>query len=363
MRVLSVVGARPQFVKAGVVSTAMRELGGIDEVMVHTGQHYDANMSDIFFRELAIPEPRYNLGVGSGAHGAQTAQMLDGLERLMLNEQPDVVLTYGDTNSTLAATIAASKAHFPVAHVEAGLRSFNRRMPEEINRIVADSVSDLLFAPTQGAFDRLVFEGHSRDEVVLSGDVMFDATLAAAGVARRESTMLTGLSLTGGAYLLATIHRAENTDDTAVLTAIVESLELVSARWPVVWPLHPRTRKALDRAGLLDRAQQQFRVIDPVGFIDMVRLEMGAARIATDSGGVQKEAFFHRVPCFVLRGETEWVELTESGHNLLVPPGDSADMAARMLAHEAPSYGVATPYGDGAASIVIARTLLERWQR
>jgi UDP-GlcNAc3NAcA epimerase len=361
MRVFSVVGARPQFVKAGVVSKAMRETGRIDEVMVHTGQHYDANMSDVFFRELDIPEPTHNLGVGSGSHAAQTARMLEGLERLMLAERPDVVLVYGDTNSTLAAALAASKLNVPVAHVEAGLRSFNRGMPEEINRIVADSVSELLFAPTQVAFDRLLLEGQPKEHVVLSGDVMFDAALAAAKIARNHSTILSTLSLTDGSYLLATIHRAENTDDSARLTSIVDALERVSARWPVVLPLHPRTRLALDQAGLLERVRTAFRVTEPVGFIDMVRLEMGAARIASDSGGVQKEAFFHGVPCFVLRNETEWTELTEAGLNVLVPPGDAGHMASLMLDHTPRVETALLPYGSGRASKLIAEVISEKW--
>ncbi|MEO8563650.1 MAG: UDP-N-acetylglucosamine 2-epimerase (non-hydrolyzing) [bacterium] len=360
MKICSVIGARPQFVKAGVVSRAILARTDLQEVLVHTGQHYDVNMSDVFFRELALPAPTHNLGVGSGRHGAQTARMLEGLEQIFLDEQPDVVLIYGDTNSTLAAAVAAAKLHLPIAHVEAGLRSFNRRMPEETNRVVADALSDVLFAPTEDAVRQLRREGHAEDRIVWSGDVMYDAALLMKGVAASSSRILDDHSLVERDYFLATVHRAENTDDPARLRSIFDALELVARQHAVVLPLHPRTRAALQRDGLFDRASSTLRLIDPLGFIDMVRLEMGALAVATDSGGLQKEAFFHGVPCFVLREETEWTELVTAGWNTLVPPGDPARMAAAMLSapHERAAI---TPYGDGRASELIVRHLVERY--
>jgi UDP-GlcNAc3NAcA epimerase len=360
MKICSVIGARPQFVKAGVVSRAMLMHPEIHEVLIHTGQHYDANMSEVFFRELSLGAPAYNLGVGSGRHGEQTARMLEGIEDILLKELPDVVLVYGDTNSTLAAALAAAKLHVPVAHVEAGLRSFNRRMPEETNRVVADAVSDVLFAPTDEAVRQLRREGHSDERIVWSGDVMYDAALLIKDVALANSRIVEELRLTDGEYVLATVHRAENTDDSHRLRSIIEALELVGREHPVVLPLHPRTRAALLREGLLDRASSALRVIEPVGFVDMVRLEIGARAIASDSGGMQKEAFFHGVSCFVLRDETEWSELVDAGWNTLVPPGDANRMAAAILAPQRPRAPIA-PYGDGKASELIVRKLLERY--
>jgi UDP-GlcNAc3NAcA epimerase len=360
MKICSVIGARPQFVKAGAVSRALLS-HGIDEVLIHTGQHYDTNMSEVFFREFAISAPKYNLGVGSGTHGGQTARMLDGIEQVLLSERPDVVLVYGDTNSTLAAAIAAVKLRIPVAHVEAGLRSFNRAMPEEINRIVADSVSEVLFVPTINAAAQLRREGQPEDRIVWTGDVMYDAALMMSDIARANSTIVQDLGLVEKEYFLATVHRAENTDDEARLRAIFGALMTVAERYPVVVPLHPRTRAALDHAGLLSTVCQRLRVLEPVGFFDMVRLEMGAHAIASDSGGVQKEAFFHRVPCFILRNETEWVELVAAGWNTLVPPTDAATIAATMLATRSSSRAEVSPYGRGDASQIIARELLRRF--
>lgn len=361
MKICSVVGARPQFVKAGVVSRAIKQNGDIDEILVHTGQHYDFNMSEVFFQEFGLAAPKYNLGVGSGMHGAQTARMLEAIEQVLVAERPRVVLVYGDTNSTLAAAVAASKLRLPVAHVEAGLRSFNRAMPEEINRIVADSISDLLFAPTNDAVAQLRREGQPDDRVIWTGDVMYDAALMMADVARSRSTIVTDLELTDRGYFLTTIHRAENTDDPRRLRAIIGALMLVSEHYPVVLPLHPRTQAALERDGLLESASRVLRVIAPVGFSDMVRLEMGAVAIASDSGGVQKEAFFHRIPCFVLRNETEWTELVDAGWNTLVPPGEPETMARTMLATAPRTRAAVSPYGNGTASQVVVRELLRRY--
>jgi len=319
MKIASIVGARPQFIKAATVSRILRRAAGVEEILVHTGQHYDENMSAVFFRELEIPEPNYDLGIGSGKQGAQTGQMLERIEETLLEEMPDRVVVYGDTNTTLAGALAAVKLRVPVAHVEAGLRSFNRAMPEEINRIVADHVSGLLFAPTLIAAENLRREGIPTKNIHLVGDVMYDAVLHYARKAASESRVLETLGLAQGDYVLATIHRAENTDSPDRLAAIFGALDQLAADIAVVVPLHPRTRKALATIADL-RGLSRLLVIDPIGYLDMTMLERHARLIATDSGGVQKEAYFHRVPCATLRTETEWVELVECGWNRLIPP-------------------------------------------
>lgn len=363
LKICTVIGARPQFVKAGAVSNTLSEHSRCEEILIHTGQHYDFNMSEVFFREFSLTSPKYNLGVGSGSHAWQTAEMLRGLEDIFIRETPDVVLIYGDTNSTLAGAVAAAKLHLPVAHVEAGLRSFNRRMPEEVNRIVADSVSDLLLAPTELAYRQLLAEGQPAERVVLTGDVMFDASRMTADIARRTSTVLRDLKLVPKTYFLATVHRAENTDDSTRLRAIVRALGQVAREYPVVLPLHPRTRAALERFDLMEVASKSIIMIEPVGFIDMVRLEMDALAVASDSGGVQKEAFFFGVPCFVLRDETEWVELIQAGWNTLVPPGDPDVMAGTMLQLDQLHPTPIAPYGDGHASEVVVHELMTRYGR
>jgi UDP-GlcNAc3NAcA epimerase len=359
IKVLSVVGARPQFVKAAVVSRALRRARGMREVLVHTGQHYDSDMSSVFFRELQIRRPDTNLGVGSGSHGAQTGRMLAALERVIARERPQWVLVYGDTNSTLAGALAAAKMKVPVAHVEAGLRSRNRAMPEEINRVAADHVCDLLFAPTRAAVANLLDEGIPGSRIVRTGDVMYDAALHYAARAERVSRVIDELGLDGRDYVLATVHRAENTDDPARLLGIFEGLRRLAREVIVVVPLHPRTRRALARAHW--RPGGGLRLLNPVGYLDMVRLEHRARLIATDSGGVQKEAYFHRVPCATLRGETEWVELVAAGWNVLVPP-TSAERVWRGL--RAMLSGFRAPrrpplYGNGHA----AETIVERLGR
>ncbi len=357
MRIVSVIGARPQFIKAAAVSRALRA-AGIVEVLVHTGQHYDESMSSVFFAELEIPEPQHNLGVRSGAHGAQTGRMLEGIETVLVAERPDWVLVYGDTNSTLAGALAAVKLHVPVAHVEAGLRSFNRAMPEEINRVVADHVSTLLFAPTDAAVRNLRHEGVPDASIHRVGDVMYDAALFFARKAETASTVLATLGLRRGGFALATIHRAENTDDPARLRAVFEGIAAVAARCPVVMPLHPRTRKALESLPPAIAAAPGLRIIDPVGYLDMVTLEKNARLVVTDSGGVQKEAFFYAVPCATLRTETEWTELVDAGWNTLVPP-TGTDVGARLLAClDAPAPATRPDlYGSGATSEDIARIL------
>ena len=357
LRVLTVVGARPQFIKAAAVSRAFAESGSVEEIIVHTGQHYDDAMSAQFFRELEIPAPAVNLEVGSTTHGAQTGRMLEGIEKEILDRAPDWVLVYGDTNSTTAGALAAVKLHVPVAHVEAGLRSFNRRMPEEINRIVTDHVSDVLFAPTATSVKNLAGEGISGEKVVEVGDVMYDVALHAGERANRESGILAELALEPKRFALATVHRAENTDDPEVLSAIIEGLAIVSSRVPVVFPMHPRTKAALEKANLLDRARKTLRLIDPVGYLDMVLLEKAAVVVATDSGGVQKEAYFHGTPCVTLRTETEWVELVELGWNRVQPP-TSAEAIAAAISEAASSTGLpGDPYGDGQAAQKIVRKL------
>ena len=361
MRIVSVVGARPQFIKEAAVSRALRAKPGVREFLVHTGQHYDANMSDVFFENLGMPAPDRNLGVGSGTHGVQTGQMLEAVERVLIDERPDWVLVYGDTNSTLAGALAAAKLHIPVAHVEAGLRSFNRRMPEEINRVLADRVADLLFAPTETAVANLRAEGIAERAIRLVGDVMYDAVLAFSTAAEAKSRIVEDLGLAHRGYVLATIHRAETTDDPARLAAVVEGLVEVAADCPVILPLHPRTRAALQRTGLAERAAA-LRLVEPVDYLDMLLLQRHAALVVTDSGGLQKEAFFHRVPCVTLRTETEWVELVEIGWNQLVPPTDGAAVAAGLratLSAPLPAEPAGDLYGGGHASEAIVRELTE----
>lgn len=357
MQILTVVGARPQFVKAGMVSRALAAHGA-REVLVHTGQHFDRNMSDVFFEQLGLPAPAHHLGVGSGPHGAQTARMLAGLEELLLRDRPDWVLVYGDTNSTLAGALAASKLHVPVAHVEAGLRSWNRRMPEEVNRVLTDHVSELLFAPTDAAVANLDREGIAPHRVRRVGDVMYDAALSFAGRAARESTVLRRLGVEPGGFVLATVHRAENTDDPARLRAIVEGLARVAASVPVVLPLHPRTVGALGDQGIAAGAPG-LRIVEPVGYLDMVQLERHASVVATDSGGVQKEAYFFRVPCVTLRDETEWVELVDTGWNRLAPPVDAEGVARAVLSARGTAGVEGELYGSGTAARDIAAALLE----
>jgi UDP-GlcNAc3NAcA epimerase len=360
MRVVSIVGARPQFIKAAVVSRALRALPGVVERLVHTGQHYDANMSAVFFDELAIPAPDCDLGIGSGPHGAQTGRMLAAIEDVLVADPPDWVLVYGDTNSTLAGALAAAKLHVRVAHVEAGLRSFNGRMPEEINRVLTDHASELLFAPTATAVQHLLSEGIPAARVHLVGDVMLDAARFYAERAARHSRVLERVGVEPKRYVLATVHRAENTDDPARLVALFDGLSLVTDEMPVVAPLHPRTRAALARAGALDRLCGRLVLIDPVGYLDMVMLEQLAAVIATDSGGVQKEAFFYEVPCVTLRAETEWVELVELGWARLQPPVSPGAVAAAVRAAVGTRGRRAAPYGDARAGVRIAAALEER---
>jgi UDP-GlcNAc3NAcA epimerase len=356
-KIITVLGARPQFIKASVVSQAIARSGTLSEVIVHTGQHFDANMSDVFFSELGMLKPAYHLNIHGGTHGAMTGRMLADVERVLLVERPDAVLVYGDTNSTLAGALAAIKMHIPVAHIEAGLRSFNMMMPEEVNRILTDRISRWLFTPTDIAAQHLLREGFAAEQIIPVGDVMYDVALHHGARVAAEGGLLQRLGLEPKNYLLATIHRAENTDHPERLTAIVEALEVIGESLPVVWPLHPRTRRVLQKADLLDQLSRCVTLIDPVGYLDMVQLEKYAALIATDSGGVQKEAFFYKVPCVTLRDETEWVELVEGGWNRLAPPTD-VDRVLEALRSSIGSLGQEmAPYGAGDAAQQIVKCL------
>lgn len=356
MKIVTVLGARPQFIKASVVSHAIACSNTLSEIMVHTGQHFDANMSDVFFAELGMRPPAYDLGVHGGDHGEMTGRMLMAIERVLLGERPDAVLVYGDTNSTLAGALAAVKLHIPVAHVEAGLRSFNLAMPEEVNRILTDRISRWLFTPTAAAGRHLLREGASPESIFPVGDVMYDVAMYYGSRVSADGDVLGRLCLAPGQYALATLHRAENSDDEVRLLAIVDAFLSLATELPVVWPMHPRTRAALVRLGRLDGLAKAVHVIDPVGYLSMVQLERYSALIATDSGGVQKEAFFHEVPCVTLRDETEWVELVENGWNRLAPPV-SADAIGAILRTALGSRGLPVrPYGDGdAARLIVDR--------
>lgn len=359
-KVVTIVGARPQFVKAAVVSRELRTRAGMSECLVHTGQHYDIGMSDVFFDELDIPVPNHSLNIGSGTHGMQTGRMLEGIERVLQTEAPDCVLVYGDTNSTLAGALAAVKLHVPVAHIEAGLRSFNRSMPEEVNRVLTDHVADWLFAPTDAAVSNLRREGISPDRIRHSGDVMLDAALYYAKLAQQQSKILQKYDLFSKNYILATVHRAENTDDDSRLRAIFTALADIGRDCAIVMPLHPRTRHALNSTSWFVPSPG-LNIIEPVGYLDMVMLEMHSRLVVTDSGGIQKEAYFHSVPCVTLRGETEWVELVRAGWNTLVLPTDTAVVAAALrlaLGRARPDNGVQM-YGDGCAARVIVDDLTQ----
>lgn len=340
-RILSVVGARPQFIKAAAVSRAFLAVPDFEEVLVHTGQHFDENMSSIFFEELAIPEPGYNLDIHGGGHGEMTGRTLEALEKVIVSEDPAAVLVYGDTNATLAGALAAAKLHIPVVHVEAGLRSFNRRMPEEINRVVADHVSALLLCPTRTAVAHLNDEGIT-EGVHNVGDVMYDATLFAKEAATERSDVLRRLDLQPGSYALCTVHRAENTDDPDRFARVMGFIEQVAQQSSVVFPIHPRTRQSMARH---DLSPASVRLIEPVGYLDMHQLLSGATQVFTDSGGLQKEAYFHRVPCVTLRDETEWVETVEAGWNRL---WTMTDYKERSEIDE---------YGDGRAAEKIVGTI------
>lgn len=353
MKILTILGARPQFIKAGVVSREIRRVRkegkNVHEVVVHTGQHYDENMSNVFFKELNLPEPDYNLGICDKSHGAMTGEMMIKLEEVMKVEKPDIVLVYGDTNSTLAGALTASKLHIPVAHVEAGLRSFNMNMPEEINRILTDRVSKWLFCPTDTAVKNLEAEGFRNFDckVVKSGDVMYDASLYYRKFAKKPNIEI------NNDVILCTIHRAENTDDPQRLSSIFEALREISKFKEVVLPIHPRTKKrirefSIDTTGI--------KIIEPVSYLENMWLLENCEMVITDSGGLQKEAFFFKKPCIILREETEWIELVENGYSVLA--GTDVHMILKSLNFNFTTDYVNNPYGSGNAGILIIESLV-----
>lgn len=359
MKILTVVGARPQFVKAAVLSRIIANRAGVDEVLVHTGQHYDANMSDIFFEEMEIPKPKYNLDVNSLSHGAMTGRMLEKIEEVLTIEKPDLLLVYGDTNSTLAGALAAKKMHIKVAHVEAGLRSFNMQMPEEINRILTDRISDFLFCPTQAAIDNLKAEGFDNfeNQYFLSGDVMQDAALFYKNKANLNSQVLHNIGAVP--FVLCTIHRQENTDHPERLKAIVAALNEINETKKVVMNVHPRTKKIMENSGL----QINFTCIDPVGYLDMILLLQKCDLVMTDSGGLQKEAYFFHKPCITLRDQTEWVELVENGFNRVVGVDSKKIQEAYTHFASANLNFEKELYGGGAAGVNMINTLLAAFAR
>lgn len=355
MKLVTVIGARPQFIKAAAVSREIAKHPEITEVIVHTGQHFDKNMSDVFFEELDIPRPHYHLGVNSLSHGAMTGRMLEGIEGVLLKEKPDYVMVYGDTNTTLAGALAAKKLHIKVVHVEAGLRSFNLRMPEEINRILTDRISDILCCPTDTAVANLMREGFANFpcRVVKTGDVMQDAALYYKTISSMKSTILNRLDLNGKGFLLCTLHRAENTDDLTRLKSILGALNELAKETDIVLPLHPRTAKFIKQNNIpLD-----FTPIEPVGYLDMIELLNKTDIVLTDSGGLQKEAFFFQKPCVTLRDETEWEELVDGGYNILAGSAKKDVLRCfREMGIKKLNYS-ANLYGNGMACKCIIETL------
>jgi UDP-GlcNAc3NAcA epimerase len=357
MKILTIIGARPQFIKAAAVSRAIAKVGSIKEIIVHTGQHFDKNMSDIFFQEMHIPRPQYHLDINSLSHGAMTGRMMEAIEQIILDEKPDYTLVYGDTNSTLAGALAAKKVHRKVVHVEAGLRSFNMDMPEEINRILTDRISDVLFCPTDLAVQNLKNEGFNNFDclVVQNGDVMEDAALYYAQLSESKSAILESCGLSDHNFILCTIHRAENTDHPERLSQLVSVINQLHKKIPVVLPLHPRTRKLISAQGLTINA----KVIEPVGYFDMLQLIRHSSLVLTDSGGLQKEAFIFNKFCITLREQTEWRELVDHGYNILT--GTKADSIYKAVEYFLRKSFVKNHdfYGSGKASDIIVNTLLK----
>ncbi len=353
-KLVTIIGARPQFIKASIVSKKIRD-AGLKEIVIHTGQHYDINMSDVFFKELEMAEPDYRLDIGSGSHGEQTGRMLIEIEKALLKENPDLVLVYGDTNSTLAGALAASKLNIPVGHVEAGLRSFNRRMPEELNRLLTDHLSELLFVPTETAVKNLEREGIT-DNVHKIGDVMFDLALLIREMNEHRTDEILGKhGLTAGGYILVTIHRADNTDVEENLKNIWEALLQLAESYTIFFPAHPRTRKYLSQYGLIsEKPPDNLILSEPISYVEMILLESGARLIITDSGGVQKESYFFRKPAVVARNETEWIELAEAGWTVLAG-ADTAKIVQTALALCAKGVQAEWKpfYGEGDASVKI----------
>lgn len=371
-RILTIIGARPQIIKAAAISRAVKNVFAdqIQECILHTGQHYDSNMSQVFFDELGIPQPNYNLGVGSGHHGSQTAKMIAGIEEVLLSDHFDGIILYGDTNSTLAGAVAASKLHVPVFHIEAGLRSFNMSMPEEVNRIVCDQLASICFAPTQTAVDNLrhegfmdsraTFKGGKHRRVCNCGDVMYDNSIYFASMAHQHSSIIQDLGLTPYNFILATIHRDNNTDTPERLNAILQALTDLSEQdhIPVVLPLHPRTRKIIENSPSTVNLPESIRIVPPASFFEIIMLEQNARIVMTDSGGVQKEAFFFEKPCVILRPETEWVEIVDHGAGIIA----DADYQQIITAyHRLVDHPVHFPklFGDAHAAEKILQTIID----
>ena len=376
MKIVTIIGARPQIIKAAGLSRAIKNhyADRIQEVIVHTGQHYDDNMSQVFFDELGIPKPDYNLQVGSATHGVQTSRMIEGIERILTDEKPDYIVLYGDTNSTLAGAVAASKIHVPIVHIEAGLRSFNKRMPEEINRIVCDHCSTLLFTPTLAGFENLAKEGFRMDnarpftidnpKVYHCGDIMYDNSLHFSTIADQKTDILQRVELTEKPFVLATLHRDSNTDDKERLTSILDALITLSHEIAVVLPMHPRTRKMTEQ--LIDDERlyrlyhsENITITEPVSFLEMIQLEKHASLVMTDSGGVQKEAYFFRKPCAILRPETEWVEIVETGSATLVDAEKERILQTCKQYLQQPPVDFPEIFGDGHAAEFILEKMLE----
>ena len=377
-KIITVIGARPQIIKAAAISRAIKNnfSDKILEVIVHTGQHYDENMSQIFFEELEIPFPNFNLNVGSGSHGEQTAKMLEGLENIYMQEKPDAVIVYGDTNSTIAGALAASKIHIPVIHIEAGLRSFNKAMPEEINRIACDHMSTLLFTPSETGHRNLLNEGIKNDQkeaasidnpkIYLCGDIMYDNSLYFSAMSEQKSEILKELEITTDGFILCTIHRDTNTDDTANLNAIFRALLRIqkTSNLKIVLPLHPRTKEKLNShldENLLTEINQNknFKIIPPTGFLDIISLEKNARLIITDSGGLQKEAFFFQKPCVILREQTEWIEIVENGNALIAGANELKIISSVETLIKRTDFTYPNLYGDGNAANFICKKITE----
>jgi UDP-GlcNAc3NAcA epimerase len=377
-KIITIIGARPQIIKASAISRAIKNsfADKIEEIIVHTGQHYDENMSEIFFTEMDIPKPKYNLSVGSASHGVQTADILRGIEQIITDEKADALLIYGDTNSTLAGALAASKILIPVIHIEAGLRSYNKSMPEEINRIVSDHVSTLLFCPTKTAIKNLEKEGFSMDlenkasidhpHVYLCGDIMFDNSLFFSELSARNSQILEELNLQENEYILTTIHRNANTDDASninsIFSALLDIQKITSLK--IVLPLHPRTKKMMQDLLNKDlfeeiKTNERFVIIDPAGFLDIIALEKNARLIVTDSGGLQKEAFFFQKPCVILRPQTEWIEIVENGNAILTDANFDKIMHATEILLNKNDFTFPSLFGDGKASEFILEKIFE----
>lgn len=355
MKIITILGARPQFIKAAALSRVFRERSGLEEHIVHTGQHFDANMSDVFFREMDIPKPEWQLNINGVGHGAMTGRMLEGIEEILIKEKPDYTLVYGDTNSTLAGALASQKLHIPVIHVEAGLRSFNMRMPEEVNRILTDRISSILFCPTETAMHNLQQEGFEQFDCHIwqSGDVMQDAAMFYADKLGDDTSFLQRHKLSSGNFVLATIHRQENTDDPEVLRSILKTLDSINNELPVVLPLHPRTKIRIDQLNI----NHHLHILEPLGYFEMLRLIRNTALVMTDSGGLQKEAYFFRKYCITLREQTEWTELVRNGYNRVC--GSTPDLILQSFKEfMAQSFPQGKElYGGGKASLFIADTL------